>query len=173
MSAQLRVNRTRSTTTKVRHTTAKEVPKKFLTKVHAGITAAAKKWNVQLHPSLDLSGIFKYEGYNSTRFGNRAIEPKTKNNYEGVIRQFWRFCVLKGEYESLLPLLSPRPNGSPAVNVQRLDEFLRFKRLTKDMDLYMSDSVTICKDVLGNQMTVEGCSQECSYISCRGPRPPP
>jgi hypothetical protein len=139
------------------HTTSKEVPKPYLTKVRAGITAAAKKWDVQLHPSLDLSGKFKYEGKNSTRFGNRAIEEKTKNNYEGCLRQFWRFCVLIGDYESLLPLLSPRPNDSPAVNVMRLDEFLRFKRLTTDMDLRISNSTTICKDVLGKQMTVEGC----------------
>jgi hypothetical protein len=78
-------------------------------------------------------------------------------NYEGVLRQLWRFCVLRGDYESLLPLLAPRPNDSPAVNVERLDEFLRFKRMAKGSDLYTCDSVNICKDVFGKQMTVEGC----------------
>jgi hypothetical protein len=72
---------------------------------------------------LDLSGKYNYEGKKSTRFGNRPIEAKTKYNYENCCKQLWRFCVIKGDYESLLALLSPRPENTPSINVETLDDF--------------------------------------------------
>lgn len=149
MSAQLRVC----------HTTAKDPPTKYLQKVKRGITAAATKWGVNLDPKLEAqlsSGKYKCEGKKSTRFGNRPIEENTKSNYENSFRQLWRFCVVKGDYESLLTLLSPRPQNTPSVNVKSLDEFLRFKRQTAGIDLLTFDGGAICKDVFENLMTVSG-----------------
>jgi hypothetical protein len=56
----------------------------------------------------------------------------------------------------MLPLLSPRLDDVPSVRVTTLDEVLRFKRQTKDIDLLTYDSVSKCKDVFGDEMTVEG-----------------
>ena len=151
MSAQLRVC----------HTTAKDPPTKYLQKVKRGITAAATKWDINLDPKLEAqlsSGKeHKCEGKKSTRFRNRPIEENTKLNYEKSFRQLWRFCVVKGDYESLLTLLSPRPQNTPSVNVKSfLDEFLRFKRQTVDIDLLTFDGGAICEDVFENLMTVSG-----------------
>jgi hypothetical protein len=127
MSAQLRVC----------HTTAKQPPQKYLDLVPAGLKAAAKKWKCVLDPSLgdQLEGIFKYEGRESTRFGNHCIEPATKNNYEGVLRQYWRICIQIPDYESMLALLSPRPDGTPSLRVTTLDLSLRYKLQTPGIDL--------------------------------------
>jgi hypothetical protein len=57
MSAQLRPRRTRRTPSKVYHTTSKEIPKICLNKVKAGITAAAKQWNVKLLRQIQVRGI--------------------------------------------------------------------------------------------------------------------
>jgi hypothetical protein len=141
----------------MRHTTARKNPRiKYLNKVDKGIKEAAKKWGANLDAKLEFSGKNKFERKKSTRFDNRPIAAKTKNNYEICVRPLWRFCVVKGDYESLLALLSPRPENPPSIHVETLDTFLRFKRQTAGIDLLTFNSRAICKDTFGALMAVEG-----------------
>jgi hypothetical protein len=154
MSAQLRFN----------YSTSKDPPQRYLDKVGPGIKKAAKKWGLTLDPSLFVEpgifqlskGIFQWEGRQSTRFGNHPIAPGTKENYEGVLRQDWRICTVIGDYDSMLLLLSPCPDGAPSQWVKTLDVMLRFKRQTPGIDLLQYNNRDICTDVFNNLMTVEG-----------------
>ena len=78
-------------------TVFRDPPAAYMDKVQAGIEAAARKWYIDLDPVVDYTTYVFARGPNSTRFGNRPIEPTTKDNYEGCLRQLWRFCALKGD----------------------------------------------------------------------------
>lgn len=145
MSAQARIS----------HTTVGPLAGKFKEKVSKGITRAAKKWNLQLDENLDLSE-HKFEGEGTTRLGNRPIEKNTAGNYEQMYRQLWRFLAMKGDYDSMLLLLSPPPVGVPAMNVHSVEEFLRFKRFQKDTKLRTYDDRKNVKDVLKKDMVCSG-----------------
>jgi len=136
-------------------TTRQKLPGCYKLKITAGITKAAKKWNVALDKGLVLDE-FKYQGKNTTRLGNRPIADNTKTNYEGHYRQLWRYCAFIGDYESMLMLLSPAPKHVPAMNVTTVESFLRFKRLPTGTVLLTTDESSAVTDVFKNPMTCEG-----------------
>ena len=125
------------------------------TKVAAGIKAAALIWNCTLKGPVDAK--FAYEGKKSKRFLNRPIDDRTKEEYEGVLRQLWRYCVLTGNYEDMLPLLSPSPANAPSMSMETLENFLRFKRGSESgAPLLDSAQQSQIKDAVGRPMTTEG-----------------
>ena len=136
-------------------TTRQKLPGCYKLKITAGITKAAKKWNVALDKGLVLDE-FKYQGKNTTRLGNRPIADNTKTNYEGHYRQLWRYCAFIGDFESMLLLLSPAPKHVPAMNVTTVESFLRFKRLPTGTVLLTTDESSAVTDVFKNPMTCEG-----------------
>ena len=123
---------------KYNSTAYKDPPSEYLEKVKDGICTAAAKWNIELDPQMDYVQ-YSYNGSQSTRFGNRSIEPGTKESYEGCLRQLWRFCIYKGDYESMLILSSPAPPYCVSVKVETVEEFLRFKRKPKGTALGVAD----------------------------------
>jgi hypothetical protein len=117
------------------YTTARDPKKVYLDKVHEELLKVAQKWNVSLKDGQDY-GVYQFLGKQSTRCGNRPIEPCTKYNNENMYRQAWRFCALKGDYESMLILACGEPTRNvPAMRLETVEEFLRFKRKPKNLSL--------------------------------------
>ena len=77
-------------------------------KAHNGIVESAKKWYIQLDLTSYQPDIttFRYEGANSTRWGDRPNEALTKKHAETMYKQLWNFIMMYGDYDSLLILLS-------------------------------------------------------------------
>jgi hypothetical protein len=63
------------------YTTARDPKKLYLDKVHEQLLKVAHKWNVSLKEGRDY-GVYQFLGKQSTRCGNRPIEPATKRNNE-------------------------------------------------------------------------------------------
>jgi hypothetical protein len=138
------------------YTTARDPKKLYLDKVHEQLLKVAHKWNVSLKEGRDY-GVYQFLGKQSTRCGNRPIEPATKANNEQMYRQAWRFCALKGDYESMLILACTEPTRNvPAMRLETVEEFLRFKRKPKNLSLLKTGSLEHVKDVFGKSMTTEG-----------------
>jgi hypothetical protein len=57
-----------------------------------------------------------------------------------------RFCTLKGDYDSILLLLTPAPPFAPAMDVKTIDEFLRCKTSHPGTELKISFSSQPLKD---------------------------
>ena len=113
------------------YTTARNPKEVYLDKVHDEVQKVAQKWNVSLNEGQDY-GVYQFQGKQSTRCGNRPIEPNTKYNNESMYRQVWRFCALKGDYESMLILGCTEPTRNvPTMRLETVEEFLRFKRKLK------------------------------------------
>jgi hypothetical protein len=114
---------------------------------------------LQLDDSMDFTE-FDYQGKDSTRCGNRPLEAKTLINLETFLRQFWRYCIIRGDYDSILILLSPAPQNVPAMKLETVDEFLRFKRMSVNSPLtttYRSSTTNNqVKDVFGDPIFTEG-----------------
>jgi len=123
--------------------------------VVSGLQNAAQRWECTLGEE-QLSATFSYEGKKSTRLGNRPVAENTKDNYEGNYRQLWRYCVITGNYEDMLVLLSPCPKNVPSMKLETVEGFLRFKRQQKGVQLTkVSSSDPIC-DVFGKLLACNG-----------------
>jgi hypothetical protein len=108
-----------------------------------------------LPEDVDLSKFVHY-GKKTTRLGNRPIKEATSTNYEGQYRQIWRYCAMRGKYESMLMLLSPVPKNVPSMEVSVCEEFGRFKRNEPNSPHMSTDGSTQLKDVFGLPMTSDG-----------------
>ena len=97
---------TSSSATASTHNLLAELPEVYTNRYAAAIKKAAAKWGIS-EAQLQESPVYKHEGGKSTRFGNRNIKPATKCNYEAAFKQLWRFCLVVGDYDSLLILMSP------------------------------------------------------------------
>ena len=129
----------------------------YIDAVHEGIIAAAQKWNLTLSLREGKQfGDFEYEGPNTKRLGNLCIAVTTKTNYEEQLKQLWRFCAIKGDYESMLLMITPTPPYAPSMRVETVEEFLRFKRQAKNMPLTTFDGSGTIKDIRGEIITTEG-----------------
>jgi hypothetical protein len=85
------------------------------------------------------------------------IELNTKGNNETMYRQVRRFCALKGDYESMLILVCTKPTRNvPGMRLETVEEFLQFKRKTKNLSLLKTDSLEHVKDVFEIPITTEG-----------------
>jgi len=101
---------------------------KYVPSIHDGIMNAAAKWNLNLSTDDGKRFTdFEFQGANTMRLGNRCIKGTTKSNYDDHLRQLWRFCSIKGDYDSMLLLVTPTPKHAPAMKVETIEEFLRFK----------------------------------------------
>jgi hypothetical protein len=111
-------------------TTTKQPAPCYTDKIPAGIKLAAQKWQLKI-PNVEKVDFTTHECMDekTTRFGNWPMADTTKKNYEGHIRQFWRFCAIVGDYESMLLLLKNPPKHSPAIRADTLEQFMRFKRV--------------------------------------------
>jgi len=133
----------------------------YVNGIHRGITSAALKWKIKIDESKTFRD-FQYEGKASTRFGNRCIEQSTKVNYETNLKQLWRFCAILGDYDSMLLMVSPTPENAPAMRVETIEAFLRFKRQSStDTDdephpLTTYQGGSYIKDIYGTTVITEG-----------------
>ncbi len=140
----------------------------YVAPIHAGIVAAARKWKLKLVAG-KTHGDFVYEGEETTRVRNLPIKPTTKRNYEELMRQLWRFCAIKGDYESMLIMISHTPtlpamttggvansDNVPAMKVETIEEFIRFKRKNGAIELKRYDETDVVKDIFGVVITTEG-----------------
>jgi hypothetical protein len=141
------------------YSTAKKNPSTtYMDKVRDGMMEAAKRWNLKLDETMDFTK-FDFQGKRSTRCGNRPIEANTRMNNESAYHQFWRYCIMRGNYDSILILLSPVPQNVPAMKLQTVEEFLRFKRAPVNSPFPETGSTSgniQVKDVFGNLMFTEG-----------------
>ena len=132
---------------------------KYKERINAGLVRAAEKSHVALRVLPGIDGVdlstYEYLGSKSTRFANRPVDEITSKNYEGVLRQFWKYAAITGDYDSMLLLLKKPPAHCPAMNVLTVESFLRFKRLDKGEPMLDINDEPIL-DVLGNPMTAEG-----------------
>jgi len=138
----------------VSYSTSTNISEKYILKVNDGIKASAKRWNVTLPTDVDFSQ-HRHFRKSTPRLGNRPIADSTKINYEGQYRQFWRFCAIKGDYDSMLLLLPKPPAFSPAMNVETVEEFVKFKRKTKG-ETTLDNRESPILDVFDCQITNEG-----------------
>jgi hypothetical protein len=138
------------------YTTARDPKKVYLDKVREELPKVAQKFNVLLTEGQDC-GVYQFRGNQSTRCGNRPIELQTKYNNECMYRQAWRFCALKGDYESMLILACAEPTRNvPAMRLETVEEFLRFKRKPKNLSLFKTGSREHVKDTFGSPITTDG-----------------
>ena len=120
-----------------------------------GIKTSAKKWELDMS-TLQEEPRFRFEGPNGTRHGNRNIAETTRENYETILRQLWRFCLIVGDCESILMLMSPPPANVVPMKVTTISAFLTFKR-SKTGDILMDISGrNQVNDVMGNTMRCDG-----------------
>ena len=85
------------------HNVLTNPPESYKVKAHNGIVESAKKWYIQLDLTSYQPDIttFRYEGANSTRWGNRPNEASTKKHAETMYKQLWNFIMMYGDYDSL------------------------------------------------------------------------
>jgi len=157
-----------ATTPKFRFSVYDEFKKSsYVAPIHGGIVVAARKWNLTLVMG-QTHGDFVYKGVATTRVRNLPIKPTTKRNYEELMRQLWRFCAIKGDYESMLIMISPTPTSPgttnsvanndnvPAMKVETIEEFIRFKRKKGAIQLKRYDGTDLVKDIFGEAIITEG-----------------
>ena len=136
-------------------TMAKEPAPAYKAQFADGLHTAATKWGCSLGDE-EIDPKFKYEGKNSTRLGNRPIEEQTKINYEGCYRQLWRYCIITGNYDDMLALLSPCPENAPSIQMETVEAFLRFKRKKAGTPLMDSNNQQPIKDIFNAPLQCEG-----------------
>jgi hypothetical protein len=134
--------------------TTKPLALVYQRKVQHGIMEAAETWKVKLSSGVILDD-HEYLGKESTRFLNRPINESTKQNYEIMLRKFWRFAAITGDYDSMLLLLKIPPKHSPAISAQVIEHFVRFKR-EKEGSVLRNDAGDAVRDVFGNPITSDG-----------------
>jgi hypothetical protein len=133
----------------------KEFLQPYWDKVPAGIKAAAASLDLTLAKKA-IPKCFVFQGIKSSRLGSRPIEPLTKSNNEIVFRTLWSFCSMIGDYESMLMLLVRPPTNVPAMRVETIDLFLRFKRQSTNSPLLFEDDETEALDIFGTPVLAEG-----------------
>jgi hypothetical protein len=119
---------------------------------------ATKRWNLELDETMDFTK-FDFQARTSTRCGNCPIEANTRINNESAYRQFWRYCVMQGDYDSMLILLPPAPQNVPAMKLEIVEEFMCFKPVPVASPFPQTGSTSgniQVKDVFGNPMFTEG-----------------
>ena len=111
------------------HNVLTNPPEPYKVKAHNGIVESAKKWYIQLDLTSYQPDIttFRYEGANSTRWGNRPNEALTKKRAETMYKQLWNFIMMYGDYDSLLILLSPPPNNVISMTAKSIELILLYK----------------------------------------------
>jgi len=120
--------------------------------VPAGIRAAARKWGVTLAEGTSFEFDRKVP-----RFGNCPIAAVTGQKYVGMFHQFWNFCALFGDYESMLMLITPAPAQQvPAMKPEILEMFLRFKMMDPDNTLQDLTGSNPVKDIKNNEILCDG-----------------
>ena len=127
----------------------------YINAIHAGIVAAAQKWNVTLPEGQTFKDFDSQKGQ-SKRFANMATAETTKINYEEQLKQLWRFCAMKGDYESMLIMITPTPDDVPSMRVETIEEYLRFKQQAKNQILKTYDKSGDVKDIQGTTIKTEG-----------------
>lgn len=135
--------------------TAAPLAARYKNKIEDGIKASARKWGVTLPNNIDLSN-YDFQGKNTTRLKNRPIQPNTSLLYEKQFRQFWKYLAIRGDYDSMLMLVAPCPENVPSMKLSSVEEYPRFKRLTKGDPLMSTDKTTRLTDICGIEMTAEG-----------------
>ena len=111
--------------------------------------------NLRLPKGVPLTADFDYKGDKSRRFGNRVVKKGTLINYKGIMRQMWAFFAYKGDYMSMLMLLSKAPKGCPSMDVNSLEQFLKYKFHAINSPLVDVDGHPVL-DILGVPMKCEG-----------------
>ena len=71
-------------------------------KVSDGVKIAAKKWGVPIPEGT----VFSYTK-TVARLGNRHLSDRSRSTYNEHYKQFYNYCALKGDYNSMLMLLLP------------------------------------------------------------------
>jgi len=112
-----------------------------------GIKATALKWNVSVPDTIAFSTTRE-------RVGNRCVRSSTKEAYYFHYLQLWRFCAIIGDYDSMLILLNG-PSKVPAMKLETIEAFVRFKRKTQGTPLVSIDGIPIL-DVFGAQVLCDG-----------------
>ena len=87
--------------------------------VGLGIEKAAERCRLTIPEGTDKEH-FEFLGADSKRFANRPTTEtgETFRSYEGHLRQFWQFAAMKGDYESMLMLLTKPPAHFPSIERQ-------------------------------------------------------
>lgn len=129
---------------------------RYLTKIKVGLQNAANAKGLTI-PTENRDDIqeFDFMGQNSTRFNNRPIAASTKDSYETHFRQLWKFCAIIGDYDSMLLLLKHPPKHCPAMSVDTVEQFFRFKRYNKGQNLSNAAGIPVF-DIYGQQVTCDG-----------------
>lgn len=126
-------------------TVTRPLPPSILAKVNAGVMLAAEQWGVTLPTPFS----FRFDPKEGKLTANRKLSIKTKVCYYGIYLQFWCFCAWTGDYASMLIFLHPAVKKFPAINVETLELFLRFKCKPKGDELESAmASVDIFTDAL-------------------------
>ena len=83
--------------------------------------------------------------------GDRALRPKSKDQYASYYNGLRQFCILIGDYHSLLILLPNAPLRSPSIDISTLKLFTKFKwGLTSE--ILLDESGLPKKDVLNQNI---------------------
>jgi hypothetical protein len=138
-----------------KYTSTGKLDDRYAGKVCQGIKKAAAECKLQLTSTDDELSTYVHMGSATTRFGNRPIQGATPGNYEGTLRQLWKYAAMIGDYVSMMLLLKMPPKHCPAMSVLTIESFVRFKLLNQDEPLLNLHNEPIL-DVLGNPMTVDG-----------------
>jgi hypothetical protein len=138
-----------------KYTSTGKLDDRYAGKVCQGIKKAAAECKLQLTLTDDELSTYVHMGSATTRFGNRPIQGATPGNYEGTLRQLWKYAAMIGDYASMMMLLKTPPKHCPAMSVLLVESFVRFKLLNQDEPLLNLHGEPIL-DVLGKQMTCDG-----------------
>ena len=119
---------------------------------------SVKKWYIQLDLTSYQPDIttFRYEGANSTTWGNRPNEASTKKLAETMYKQLWNFIMMYGDYDSLLILLSPPPNNVISMTAKSIELFLLYKCQKAGTPLLDPSTQEPVKDILGKPFVCDG-----------------
>ena len=140
------------------HNVLTNPPEPYKVKAHNGIVESTKKWYIQLDLTSYQPDIttFRYEGANSTRWGNRPNEASTKKHAETMYKQLWNFIMMYGDYDSLLILLSPPPNNVISMTAKSIELFLLYKRQKAGTPLLDPSTQEPVNDIFGKAFVCDG-----------------
>jgi hypothetical protein len=149
-----------------------EPPQAYLDKYAPGIVAAAALFEVDLLIEHSDPQFFALGKGPYSRVTDRELAPATMSNYDTAAGQLWRYCLIRGLYEDMLPLLWPRPPNCPSIRPSTAANFLRFKREKRDTEHEDIDTKARAVDALGLVMVNEGgwqsphnCDHYAAFIS--------
>jgi len=91
-----------------------------------GMLAAASKQQIPLDGKVAFYFETQY-----TYTGNKNLAPRTKETYNFHYRNLWKFLAHIGDFDSMLMLLSPRLKRLPAMKVESLMAYIRYKKMSK------------------------------------------